>query len=453
MAFQNDKFELVSKEMGLSSYDQIYNIDKTSKVKYWVYGILFVVVVCIFLPWTQNIRTRGKVTTLFQEQRPQQLNSIIPGKVVNWYYNEGDYVKAGDTILQISEIKDDYLDPNLLVRTNEQVDAKSSAVTGYGNKINSLNEQITALKAGQGLKISELENKIQQQRMKIRSDSLDLEAAKNDLQIKTVQFQRQRVMYDSGLVSLVQLETRNQAVQDVIAKKTTAEIKYINAKQEMSRLQLELNGERQSYFEKIAKAESEVYQSITQKATTESEVAKLRNEYSNYDIRSGMYFITAPQSGQITKAKKAGIGELLKEGEMIVEIVPDVIQYAVEMYVNPVDLPLVSNGQKVRFIFDGFPTVVFSGWPKASYGTFGGVITAVENSVSSNGMFRVLVKEDINDKPWPKELRIGTGAMGIALLKNVPIWYELWRNINGFPPEYYKSIDKDEAEVLKGDKK
>ena len=32
-----------------------------------------------------------------------------------------------------------------------------------------------------------------------------------------------------------------------------------------------------------------------------------------------------------------------------------------------------------------------------------------------------------------------TGAQGMALLKDVPVWYELWRNINGFPPEYYKA--------------
>lgn len=450
MVFDNDKFELVNKEMGLDSYDQIYEIHKSSKVKYWVYGIFFVIVIFIFLPWTQNIRTRGNVTTLFQEHRPQKLNSIIPGKVVKWYHNEGDFVKEGDTILQISEVKEDYFDPELLSRTRDQLDAKSNAIAGYGNKVNSLNDQITALKSGQELKISELENKIQQQWMKIKSDSLDLEAAKNDYQIKLAQFQRQRVMYDSGLVSLVQFETRNQAVQDVLAKKTSAEIKFSNAKQEFKRLLLELNGERQSYFEKIAKTQSEIFQSLSQQAGSESELAKLKNLYSNYDIRSGMYFIRAPQSGQITKAKKAGIGEMLKEGEMIVEIVPDLIQYAVEMYVNPVDLPLVNKGQKVRFIFDGFPTIVFSGWPQTSYGTFGGIITAVENSVSANGKFRVLVKEDINDKPWPKELRIGTGVLGIALLKNVPIWYELWRNINGFPPEYYKLNRTEETETKKG---
>jgi hypothetical protein len=57
----------------------------------------------------------------------------------------------------------------------------------------------------------------------------------------------------------------------------------------------------------------------------------------------------------------------------------------------------------------------------------------------------VLIKEDPTEKPWPKQLKIGTGAQGIALLKDVPVWYELWRNINGFPPDYYKpSADKNQ---------
>jgi len=129
---------------------------------------------------------------------------------------------------------------------------------------------------------------------------------------------------------------------------------------------------------------------------------------------------------------------------MIAEIVPDKIQYAVELFIRPLDLPLVATGQKVRFLFDGFPAIVFSGWPSASSGTFGGVIVAVESNVSTNGKFRVLVKEDPTDKPWPAELKLGTGAQGIALLKDVPVWYELWRNINGFPPDYYKKAESSE---------
>ena len=164
----------------------------------------------------------------------------------------------------------------------------------------------------------------------------------------------------------------------------------------------------------------------------------MENQYANYDARNNLYFITAPQSGQVIKVKNAGIGEILKEGQMIAEIVPDKIQYAVEMFIEPMDLPLISIGQKVQFIFDGFPVIFFSGWPENSYGTFAGKIAAIETSVSDNGKFRILVTEDPSEKPWPKQLKLGGGASGIALLKNVRIYYELWRNINGFPPDYYK---------------
>jgi multidrug resistance efflux pump len=168
-------------------------------------------------------------------------------------------------------------------------------------------------------------------------------------------------------------------------------------------------------------------------------VAKLRNLYANYDARNKLYYVRAPQSGQITKAKKAGIGEMLKEGDMLVEIVPEKVQFAVQLFIDPMDLPLVSIGQKVRFIFDGFPAIVFSGWPQSSIGTFGGRVAAIETNVSANGKFRVLVKEDDPTHPWPKQLRMGGGAKGIALLKDVRVYYELWRIINGFPPEYYQS--------------
>jgi multidrug resistance efflux pump len=202
---------------------------------------------------------------------------------------------------------------------------------------------------------------------------------------------------------------------------------------------LKKNSTVQEYTDKISKAEGERFSSLSNIASGEADVSKLENSYSNYDIRNQLYYIRAPQSGQITKAKKAGLGEMLKEGEMIVEIVPTDVQHAIELFISPMDLPLISKGQKVRFIFDGFPAIVFSGWPNSSYGTFGGIVSAIETSVSTNGKFRILVTEDPKEKPWPKQLSIGGGANGIALLKDVSIWYELWRNINGFPPEYYQS--------------
>jgi hypothetical protein len=163
-------------------------------------------------------------------------------------------------------------------------------------------------------------------------------------------------------------------------------------------------------------------------------------------IRGGQRWLIAPQDGQVINARKQGLNETVKEGETIVEIVPNKINYAVELFVDPMDLVLIDRGQDVRLIFDGFPAIVFSGWPAASYGTFLGEVIAVETNLSSNGKFRILVVPGNEEKKWPPNIKIGAGVRGFAMLKNVSIWYELWRQINGFPPEYYKvATDKKKS--------
>ena len=430
----------------IKSYAHIYNHNKNSRVKQWFFICVLVFIVFLFLPWTQNIRAKGTVTTLLQDQRPQQVNTIIGGRVMKWHIKEGDYVKAGDTLIQLTEVKIEYLDPQLLQRTQEQLAGKKSSVEYYKSKVGAADQQIGAINSGLLLKLNQLTNKLNQLQLKVQADSAEAAAANNDFIIGTKQYARQKAMYDSGLVSLTQLEIRNQQFQNSMAKKISAENKLANSKQDLTITKIEMSAVQQENLEKVAKAQGDQFQSLTQIASGQADVAKLENQYASYNIRNGMYYIMASQSGQIIKAQKAGIGEFVKDGDMIAEIVPDKIQYAVEMFVQPLDLPLIARGQKVRFLFDGFPAIVFSGWPKASSGTFGGEIVAVESNVSVNGKFRVLVKEDIADKPWPKELKMGAGANGITLLKDVMVWYELWRNINGFPPDFYKKEEPKQGE-------
>jgi multidrug efflux pump subunit AcrA (membrane-fusion protein) len=436
-------FEDANQSESPKAFQHIYKITKRTKIKFWFWTIIIALLCIGFLPWTQNIRAKATVTALRQEQRPQELNSIIGGKIVKWFVKEGDMVKEGDTILELGEVKVDYLDPQLLSRTKQQIDAKQVSINGYLNKVNAIQTQISSLTQGRDLKLQSLDNKIKQQELKIKIDEADYQAAQNELNAMKRQIEAAQIMLDSGVISLIDFERRKISYQNSIAKTNNANNKLMQAKQEATNLLIEKNSAIQDYNDKIAKAEGEKFSSLSNASSTEADVVKLQNNFANYDQRNKLYFIVASQNGQITKVKKAGLGEVVKEGEMIAEIVPAKMQYAVEMFVEPMDLPLVNKGQKVRFVFDGFPAIVFTGWPKGSFGTFGGIVSAVETSVSTNGKFRVLVIEDPNDNPWPNRLRVGGAANGIALLKDVPIYYELWRNINGFPPEYYIHTDKE----------
>ncbi|MFT4734394.1 MAG: multidrug efflux pump subunit AcrA (membrane-fusion protein) [Algoriphagus sp.] len=432
----------------VNSFSEIYQIDKKSTALKWFMGLFGISILFLFLPWTQNIRAKGKVSTLRQEDRPQELNTIIPGKIEQWYVKEGDYVSKGDTILRLGEVKVDYFDPILIARTQEQITAKSQSINAYESKANTANSQMDAMREARKFKLQSIDNKLLQQNMKISSDSVDLTAANNALLAYDRQYKAAQTMLDSGAISITDLEKRRIAYQDGLAKVNSVQNKLSQARQQFLNFQIEKNSVIQDYLEKLSKTEGDRFSSLSLAANGAAEIAKLENQVANYDARRQLYFILAPQGGQITKARKSGIGEILKEGENIVEIVPINPDYAVELFVEPMDLPLIQNGQEIRFVFDGFPAIVFSGWPGSSYGTFGGIITAIETSVSSNGKFRVLVAEDPNDRMWPETLRMGGGANGIALLKDVPIYYELWRNINGFPPEYYQ-VEKEVSKEYK----
>ncbi len=425
-----------------SAFQHIYRQDKRFSIKPWGIGISLSCLAMLFLPWTQNIRAIGNVTTLRQEHRPQQINTIIGGRVDRWFVKEGDYVHKGDTIVQLSETKAEYLDPSLLERTRNQLQAKQAAVDYYQNKISATDRQIQALGNAVEAKLDQVQTKLRQASLKILSDSMDMIAAINDLGIASQQLRRQQALYDSGLVSQTQLESRNQYYQSALAKKVSAENKYLASRQELLVTRVELTAVQQDYAEKKSKTESDRFGSLSSMVTGKADVAKLENLYASYQIRNGMYYVIAPQNGQIVEASASGIGEILKEGDALVHIVPERPEYAVELYVRPIDLPLISIGQEVRFLFDGFPAVVFSGWPRSSYGTYAGTVSAIEGNMSENGKFKVLVKEDSSYRKWPPELKMGTGANGIALLKTVPVWYELWRNINSFPPDYYKPSQK-----------
>ena len=401
--------------------------------------ILFSVILLIilFLPWTQTVFSAGKVTTLRPNQRPHTIQSPIPGKIEKWFINEGDYVKEGDTILQISEIKSEYFDPNLVQRTKEQIDAKNLSASSYESKVKALENQIRALQSEQVLKIDQAKNKLSQTRFKLQSDSMDLAAARIQFEVAQSQYNREVALKAEGLKSEKEVENMRYKQQESQAKVVSAENKFLASKQELANAQLELSRIRAEYADKIAKSESDLYTAQSGKFETVAQVSKLENEYSNYQIRSDLRYVISPQSGYITKAIKSGLGETIKEGEELVGIMPANFEFAVESYVEPIDLPLLHIGDKIRIQFDGWPAIVFSGWPNVSYGTYGGKVVAIENFISPNGMYRILIAPDEKDYPWP-QIRIGSGAKTLALLDDVPIWFEIWRKLNGFPPNYYQ---------------
>lgn len=404
----------------------------------WLIGSLIFFVFVLFLPWTQNISVEGQITSLFPEQRPQTIVSTLDGRIERWYVAEGESIQKGDTILYISEIKDDYFDPRLIARTGQQVDAKQGSIGAYIQKSEALAQQIVALRDGLVLKREQAANKILQAKLKIRADSIDLVAADTAQAVAARQYRRTDSLFRMGIKSRTEMENKIAKFQETQAKFISQRQKLLLSRNELINARIEWNNIGNEYADKISKAESERQTALSSIQEATGDVAKLENTLANYEQRQRFRYITAPVDCFVNKALKPGIGETVKPGDAVVSIIPLEMDLAVELYIRPVDLPLIHKGDLVRLQFDGWPAIVFSGWPGASLGTFGGVVYAVETNISPNGYYRMLVAPDPNKEPWPDLVRPGSGVEGIALLNDVPVWYEIWRQLNGFPPDFYR---------------
>lgn len=410
----------------------------------WLMGLGAVFFIMLFVPWQQNIRGTGKVTAFTPQNRPQSIESAIPGRIESWRIREGQFVEAGDTILTLSEIKDKYFDPQLLMRLKEQLDAKEGSINSKGLKAKALRNQITALRNALKVKYQQAENKLKQTELKVVSDSVDYEAQKIRFANFESQFNRNKMLYEAGNIALTKFQDIESKFQESKMKVVSAENKFLQIKAELINSQVNLAGVQAEYQDKISKAESDLNATLSDLFDAEASLSKLKNEFANMTIRNNQYQVIAPQAGYIVKAIQAGIGETIKEGEAVVTIMPANPDIAVEMYVKAMDVPLISTGREVRIEFDGWPALQFSGWPSVAVGTFGGIVRVIDRVNTGPGEFRILVTPSPNDYEWPELLRVGSGTKGWVMLDDVPVWYEIWRQLNGFPPSLYSEPIIDE---------
>ena len=401
--------------MNMAAQQKLYSMEslhtpRAGKLLAWCIlgiGVLFFIV--LFLPWQQNIHGKGKVTALSPSNRPQTIETIIAGRIQRWKIAEGQFVNAGDTIAIITEVKEKYFDPKMLSRLREIIASKEQSLSSKDLKAKALRRQIVNLQDGMKIKVEQSKAKLEAERVRFEN-------------LKS-QYDRNKKLFDAGNIPLTK-------VQDIQYKYQGSQADFLNAEIEIDRVQAE-------YLDKINKAESDLNSTLSDQFETQADISKLRNEYSNMEIRSNQYVIRAPQDGFVVKATQAGIGETIKEGEAVCTIMPQSSDVAVEMYVRAMDVPLISKKRKVRIEFDGFPALQFSGWPSVSVGSFGGIVEVIDYVNTSPGEFRILVVPDKGDEAWPKQIRVGSGAKNWVMLDDVRVWYELWRQLNGFPPSLY----------------
>jgi len=386
----------------------------------WCLGLGIIVLLTLFLPWQQNVQAVGEVTALDPADRPQQAVATVGGRVVEWFVAEGQAVRAGEPLVALAEVKESYLDPRTLERAGVQVTQKGAAVAAKRGKAAALLRQRAALDSARGFARIKADNRIAQL-------TASLTAARLEDSLAAVQAERAAALFADGLRSRTELEQARQRAQRAAALALEQQAGLATARADRDAVDAD-------YAEKLAKVDADREATLADVAEGEAEVAKLATGRSNLEERRALLVVRAPRDGIVVRALRGGTGEIVKDGEAVATVQPATPGLAVALKVRARDIPLLRIGDPVRLEFDGWPAVQFSGWPSVAVGTFGGRVAVIDQVAQADGSYRVLVSADAADEGWPEALRMGSGARGWAMLREVRVWFELWRLLNGFPP-------------------
>jgi len=300
-------------------------------------GVMVAVAFLIFTPWVQTTSGFGAVTALNPNDRLQEVNALVSGRIQEWYVRDGSHVTVGDPIVRIADV-----DPQLLTRLQAERD------------------QVIA----------------------------KLDAARNAVETAQIDLNRMQDLYQQGLAARREYEQARIRVEELRAR-------VAEAAAELTRADVNLS-------------------------------------------RQSVQIVSAPRDGVILRVFAGDAATFVSAGDVVATFVPDNVDRAVELFIDGRDVALVSEGAPVRLQFEGWPAVQFSGWPSIAVGTFNGTVAAVDPSAQANGRFRVLVTEDpAAPTPWPdpRFVRFGSSARGWILLETVSVGYEVWRQLNNFPPQ------------------
>ncbi|MGB7328243.1 MAG: HlyD family efflux transporter periplasmic adaptor subunit [Rubripirellula sp.] len=404
----------------------------------------------VFVPWRQTARGIGTVVALDPQQRPQPVLSPSKGVIsyVKEGLREGTYVEQGELLLRLTPFAADgvfQIDTQIIATESKEASAISSLeVAKQAAVLQQSSGDSLALSLKQDLLAAK--QKWEQAKNEVTSIQAELTDKQNQLRIAEQVASR-------GLVPQEELFSKRQAVESQTAKLRKAD----NAVHEVSAMLLSKEEEIESKMQEIdiknREASQKVLESMQKINTIEKELLDLRNKRNEFDRLE----VTAPRSGFIQQWFGLTGSDTIKEGDQLFVIVPDTDELAVEMKVSGNDMPLLHEGDRVRLQFEGWPAVQFVGWPSVAVGTFGGKVNRVFPTDDGKGNFRVVVTPDNHfdrEEGWPDDryLRQGVRANGWVLLKQVPLGYEIWRQLNGFPPvvaEDEPGKDKDKGSKVK----
>ena len=432
VGFSPDDIELNSQAL--------VNVPRRLRRWTWFAFTIFIIfsAALFFVPWTQTVTVQGKLSAYSAIERPQEVHAQINGSLQQWFVHEGDSVKKGDLVLKLADVNPKFMAPDLLKRLDQSREAlkqKRQTILERAAILDKRIEEMTSLaqaaSSSAEARVSEAGNKTLSTEQKKTSAKIAKETALLNLQ-------RSKTLEAEGLISKRELELAIQTATQAEANLKGMDAELGETQESRVALEHKRNKIDAELVQQLLDMKSKRVAAMGEAAKVSKELADLALTRSNALQRKIASKIIAPVDGTVVRLTPIGLGEIVHPGDLLLTIVPKESSPAIEMWANAIDAPLLKPGRPVRILFQGVPAIPLAAWPELMAGTYDGRIQVVDQSASANGQFRFWVAPETHRRKWPPQLHVrqGTQVMGWVILNRVPLWYEMWRRFNLFPPDY-----------------
>jgi len=413
------------------------------KLAFWVsVSLVFAMCSLLWLPWQQTAQGGGRVIAFSPLARPQAILAPSKGIIVDVpeYLVEGTRIKKGERLLTIQPTAE-----NLEEQLNRNAVDLGQKLAATERLIEVYRANILGYEAARDFAVMAASEAVFASEAKLRGKKEEVVGYDAKVLQSNRAYDRQKELYEKGIKPLKEIEKLEQELDSAKADLKAVGEAVKSATSELENKKAERDQKRSEAQTKVESARG-VYEKVV------GDAASIRKDIRDLEIKQSTLtrmFVTAPRDGVVHRLPLVEGGQTVKEGDYLLTIVPDTKDLAVEMTVVGNDLPLVRVGNHVRLQFEGWPSLQFSGWPAVAVGTFGGEVAVVDPTDDGSGMFRVLIRPEAGERPWPDEqyLRQGLRANGWVMLGVVSLGYEIWRRVNGFPPSVDSATGEKDGKI------
>ncbi|MDH5724932.1 MAG: biotin/lipoyl-binding protein [Nitrospira sp.] len=429
----------------LAASTQLQSWEKAQLPKGWRFSsrlpvalVLLFWLIIMFVPWSQTVTVTGQMSAYTPNERPQDIEAQITGRIKKWHALEGAQVKEGDLILELEDTDPNFMSPDLLAFLDQRKTALEKTRTAALARVEQLDKRISEMRNLVKAAVPSAEARVVEAGNKVRQAYQQVETAKIAAITAALSLERHKQLLKRGLVSQRELEL---AIQSDTASQADLEGMQENlhaAEQAMKSLGFGRDQVNAEMLQRLLDAEAARDAAVAEAAKVADQLADVSLRRSNAGQRRLASRILAPMDGTVVKMAKVGVSETVRQGDTLVRLSPTSTDKAIEMTADGLDAPLLNVGRKVKILFYGIPAIPLPAWPELMAGTYSGVIKVIDQVDDGKGNYRFWVVPDLEDRVWPEQshVRQGTKAMGWVILNRVPLWYELWRRFNLFPPDY-----------------